>query len=109
MADAFWTAFFSRTPYLFPNGAMQSGIGSRDRRLRLSNVRAQNLKSTRSATAVRRSVCFWGRQDTAMIEILFIYQLARNPVQAFARRLFCRGLFLATKGRHGCPENRDRD
>jgi hypothetical protein len=44
-----------------------------------------------------------------MIEILFIYQLARNPVQAFARRLFCRGLFLATKGRHGCPEDRDRD
>jgi len=88
---------------------MQSGIGLRDRRRRLSNVRAQNLKSTRSATAVRRSVCFWGRQDTAMIEILFIYQLARNPVQAFARRLFCRGLFLATKGRHGCPEDRDRD
>jgi hypothetical protein len=44
-----------------------------------------------------------------MIEILFIYQLARNPVQAFARRLFRRGLFLATKGRRGCPESDDRD
>jgi hypothetical protein len=42
-----------------------------------------------------------------MIEMLFIYQLARNPVQAFARRLFCRGLFRATNGRRGCPENRD--
>jgi hypothetical protein len=44
-----------------------------------------------------------------MIEILFIYQLARNPVEAFARRLFCRSLFVATKGRRGCPESHDRD
>jgi hypothetical protein len=41
-----------------------------------------------------------------MIEILFIYQLARNPMQAFAQRLLCRGLFIATKGRRGCPETR---
>jgi hypothetical protein len=33
-----------------------------------------------------------------MIEILFIYQLARNPVQAIARRWWCRSLFRATRG-----------
>jgi hypothetical protein len=38
-----------------------------------------------------------------MIEILFIYQLARNPLQAMARRWWCRGLFRATAGRQ-CPE-----
>jgi hypothetical protein len=27
--------------------------------------------------------------DFAMIEILFIYQLARNPMQAIARRWWC--------------------
>lgn len=30
-----------------------------------------------------------------MIEILFIYQLARNPLQVIARRWWCRGLFRA--------------
>jgi hypothetical protein len=41
--------------------------------------------------------------ELAMIEILFIYQLARNPLQAIARRWYCRSLFRATRGRHGCP------
>jgi len=88
---------------------MQSGIGSRDGLVGLSAFRAHNLKNStfRRLATVRRGVCFWGRQDTTMIEMLFIYQLARNPVQAFARRLFRRGLFVATRGRHGCPENRD--
>jgi hypothetical protein len=39
-----------------------------------------------------------------MIEILFIYQLARNPLRAMARRWWCRGLFRATAGRRQCPE-----
>jgi hypothetical protein len=42
--------------------------------------------------------------DFAMIEILFIYQLARNPVQAVARRWWCRGLYRASRGRRRCPE-----
>ena len=33
-----------------------------------------------------------------MIEILFIYQLARNPLQAIARRWWCRSLFRASRG-----------
>jgi hypothetical protein len=40
-----------------------------------------------------------------MLEFLFIYHLARNPLQAFARSWFCRSLYHATGGRHGCPEN----
>jgi hypothetical protein len=46
-----------------------------------------------------------GTTDSAMIEILFIYQLARNPVQAVARRWWCRSLFRATRGKRGCPES----
>jgi hypothetical protein len=44
--------------------------------------------------------------DYAMIEILFIYQLTRNPLEAIARRWWCRSLFRASRGkRHcaGCP------
>jgi hypothetical protein len=43
-----------------------------------------------------------GAMDFAMIEILFIYQLARNPVRAVARRWWCRSLFRATRGRRRC-------
>jgi hypothetical protein len=45
------------------------------------------------------------RLNSAMIEILFIYQMARNPVQAVARRWWCRSLFRATRGKRGCPES----
>jgi hypothetical protein len=44
-----------------------------------------------------------GTTDFAMIEILFIYQLARNPMQAIARRWYC--LFRATRGKRRCPES----
>jgi hypothetical protein len=40
----------------------------------------------------------------AMIEFLFIYQLARNPLQAIARRWYCRSLYRASRGRRHCPE-----
>jgi hypothetical protein len=42
-----------------------------------------------------------------MIEILFIYQLARNPLQAIARRLWCRSLYRASRGRRGCAKSSD--
>jgi hypothetical protein len=37
-----------------------------------------------------------------MIEFLFIYQLARNPLQAIARRWYCRSLYRASRGRRQC-------
>jgi hypothetical protein len=43
--------------------------------------------------------------DFAMIEMLFNYQLARNPLQAIARRWYCRSLFRATRGQRRCPES----
>jgi hypothetical protein len=43
-----------------------------------------------------------GTTDFAMIELLFIYQLARTPVQAIARRWWCRGLYRASRGKRGC-------
>jgi hypothetical protein len=39
-----------------------------------------------------------------MIEILFIVQLARTPLQALARRWWCRSLFRATAGKRRCRE-----
>ena len=45
-----------------------------------------------------------GTMDFAMIEMLFIYQLARKPVQAVARRWWCRSLFRVSRGRRRCPE-----
>jgi hypothetical protein len=45
-----------------------------------------------------------GTMDFAMIEMLFIYQLARNPVRAIARRWWCRSLFRASRGKRRCPE-----
>jgi hypothetical protein len=45
-----------------------------------------------------------GTMDYAMIEMLFIYQLVRNPLQAIARRWYCRSLYRASRGRRRCPE-----
>jgi hypothetical protein len=52
-----------------------------------------------------RPICYWGTTGFAMIEFLFIYQLARNPVRAIARRWYCRSLFRATRGKRRCPES----
>jgi hypothetical protein len=51
-----------------------------------------------------RPISIAGTMDFAMIEILFIYQLARKPVQAVARRWWCRSLFRATRGKRRCRE-----
>jgi hypothetical protein len=45
-----------------------------------------------------------GKTDRAMIEILFIYQLARNPLKAIARRWYCRSLYRVSRGRRHCAE-----
>jgi hypothetical protein len=39
-----------------------------------------------------------------MIEILFIYQLVRNPLRAIARRWWCSSLYLMSRGRRRCPK-----
>jgi hypothetical protein len=39
-----------------------------------------------------------------MLEILFMAQVVRNPIEAIARRWYCRSLFRASRGRRGCPE-----
>ena len=45
-----------------------------------------------------------GRRTIAMIEILFMYQLARNPLQAIARRWWCRSLYPRVAGSRRCAE-----
>jgi hypothetical protein len=39
-----------------------------------------------------------GTMDSAMIELLYIYQVTRNPLQAMARRWYCRAGFSARRG-----------
>jgi len=40
----------------------------------------------------------------AMVEILFMAQLIRNPLQAIARRWWCRNLYRASRGQRRCAE-----
>ena len=40
-----------------------------------------------------------------MVELLFMAQIVRNPLEAIARRWYCKSLFRATRGRRryaGC-------
>jgi hypothetical protein len=46
----------------------------------------------------------FGTTDRAMVEILFIAQLARRPLQAMARRWWCKSLFRASRGKRRCRE-----
>ena len=39
-----------------------------------------------------------------MIEMLYIYQLARSPLRAMARRLVCRGLNRLSPGKYTCAD-----
>jgi hypothetical protein len=44
------------------------------------------------------------RKDISMVEVLFMAQVVRRPLEALARRWYCRGLFRATRGARRCPE-----
>jgi hypothetical protein len=46
----------------------------------------------------------WGTMDTAMVELLFMAQLVRNPLQAIARRWWCMSLYRASRGQRRCAE-----
>jgi hypothetical protein len=43
-------------------------------------------------------------KDSVMVELLFMAQMVRNPLQAMARRWYCRNLFRATRGKRRCAE-----
>jgi hypothetical protein len=60
--------------------------------------------ATRAAFSSRecRPISVTGAMSFAMIEFLFVYQLARNPLQAIARRWYCHGLYRASRGRRKC-------
>jgi hypothetical protein len=52
----------------------------------------------------------WETTDTSgddghigMVEILFIAQLVRTPLQAMARRWWCKSLYRASRGERRCP------
>jgi hypothetical protein len=45
-----------------------------------------------------------GTMDRAMVEIFFFAQLARRPLQAMARRWWCRSLYRASRGQLRCRE-----
>jgi hypothetical protein len=61
--------------------------------------------TTRAAFSLNNAALFRvSATDFAMLEMLFFYQLARNPLQAVARRWWCRNLFRVSRGRRRCPE-----
>jgi len=64
---------------------------------------ADSIRAVLSSARVAPSH-FMGTMDFAMIEMLFIYQLVRNPVRTIARRWWCRGLYRASRGKRRCPE-----
>jgi hypothetical protein len=39
-----------------------------------------------------------------MLELLMMAQMAQNPLQAIARRWYCKSLDRATRGQRRCPE-----
>jgi hypothetical protein len=43
-----------------------------------------------------------GTMDIGMIEILFMAQAVRNPLQAIVRRWWCRSLYRASRGQRRC-------
>jgi hypothetical protein len=43
-------------------------------------------------------------KDISMVEVLFMAQVVRRPLEALARRWYCRGLFRATRGARRCRE-----
>jgi hypothetical protein len=45
--------------------------------------------------------------NSVMVEILFIAQLARRPLQAMARRWWCKSLYRAGSGVAGNARNRE--
>jgi hypothetical protein len=44
----------------------------------------------------------WGRWIAAVIELLFVAQTLRKPIEAVARRWYCYSLFRATRGARRC-------
>jgi hypothetical protein len=43
-----------------------------------------------------------GDEGQAVVEILFMAQLVRSPIEAMARRWYCKSLFRATRGKRRC-------
>jgi len=41
----------------------------------------------------------------AMIELLFVAQALRNPIQAIVRRWYCYSLFRASRGARRCKQS----
>jgi hypothetical protein len=44
------------------------------------------------------------RKEITMVDILLMAQWVRSPIEAIARRWYCRSLFRATRGQRGCPQ-----
>jgi hypothetical protein len=59
-------------------------------------------RNERRSFNVRAFLSPIARKDITMVEILLMAQLAQRPLQAIARRWYCRSLFRATRGRRGC-------
>jgi len=45
-----------------------------------------------------------GADGNTMVEVLLMAQLVHKPLQAIARRWWCKSLYRASRGRRRCPE-----
>jgi hypothetical protein len=83
-----------------------------NRRTTVANVKSAPLAPL--ACLIRKWVAFpkgnatlsigVGTKDCAMVELLFMAQAVRKPLQVMARRWYCRNLFRATRGKMHCSE-----
>jgi hypothetical protein len=61
-------------------------------------------KGRHSLQGVPPYLSYLGTKDTDVVELIFMAQIVRNPLQAMARRWWCKSLFRATRGARRCPE-----
>jgi CxxC motif-containing protein (DUF1111 family) len=64
----------------------------------MADAKRAAFSSSNAALSFRQT------KDITMVEVLFMAQLVRRPLQAMARRWYCRSLFRASRGALRCPE-----
>ena len=70
----------------------------------MANVNHRCMAAAMHMALLRRSdrTIYGWRKDFAMLELLMIANIASSPLQIFARRWYCKGLFRATRGQRRC-------
>ncbi|HKS19910.1 MAG TPA: hypothetical protein VJS63_11960 [Bradyrhizobium sp.] len=65
---------------------------------------ADTMRAAFLQSDCRPSINHRERRNMTMVELFYVAQMFRNPLEALARRWYCRGLFRATRGARRCAE-----